>query len=165
MILAIDVHYQEGNATTAGVLFKKWFDIEETKVVISKYENVEEYVSGQFYRRELPCILQLLNEHNLSPKVIIIDGYVNLGPSKKGLGHYLFDALEGKTPIIIGVAKNSFHGISLSNEILRGNSSKPLYVTSIGIDIEEAKKLVISMHGQFRLPYLIKKADSECRNR
>jgi deoxyribonuclease V len=162
VILAIDVHYQMDHAFIAGVLFVNWLDNTETKLYFSEYENVEKYISGQFFRRELPCLLKLLKEHHLSPAFIIIDGFVNLGINKKGLGMHLFEALNETTPII-GVAKNAFKGIAENNKIFRGNSTKPLYITSVGIGLEKAKYLMMSMHGKYRIPHLIKRADSECR--
>jgi len=163
MKLAIDVQYEEDNATVAGVLFNNWQDKKENNIFITQYANVEDYVSGQFYRREMPCILKLLSDHNLTPDTIIIDGFVTLSENKKGLGKYLFEALSNTTPII-GVAKNSFSGISKNTEIIRGKSIKPLYVTSAGIELEEAKALILSMHGEYRIPTLLKLADAECRN-
>ena len=163
MKLAIDVQYDENNATIAGISFNNWDDKEETDSFITKLENVEPYISGQFYRREMPCILELLNDHNLTPDTIIIDGFVTLGNDKKGLGEYIYEALDKQTPII-GVAKNSFSGISDETKITRGKSSKPLYVTSVGINIDDAKTHILSMHGDFRIPTLLKKADNECRN-
>ena len=44
---------------------------------------------GQFYKRELPCILELLKQVNPLPNYIVIDGYVYLGGDEKpGLGKH-----------------------------------------------------------------------------
>lgn len=162
MIIAIDVHYAKNNATIAGVTFNSCKDEQEIQVYISHIEGVEDYVSGEFYRRELPCILHLLNEHSLTPELIIVDGFVTLSNNKKGLGEYLFDALDGEVPII-GVAKNSFSGLSKDAEIYRGESKKPLYISSKGLALQKAKEKVQLMSGSYRIPYLLKKADSSCR--
>ncbi len=39
-------------------------------------------------------------------------------------------------------------------------SIKPLFITSIGIDLEEATKLIKNMNGQNRIPTLLKKLDT-----
>ena len=104
MILAVDVDYKENNeAIIAGILFENWEEKEIIKEVIVKIDKVEEYISGQFYKRELPCILTLLKKLEKLPDCIIVDGYVYLDENKKGLGGYLYQALDEKIPII-GVA-------------------------------------------------------------
>ena len=40
MILAIDVDYQEKNATVAGVLFQHWQDSEAADVVVTNVETL-----------------------------------------------------------------------------------------------------------------------------
>ena len=61
---------------------------------------------------------------------------------------------------IIGVAKNFFKDTPHNCEILRGKSQKPLFITSIGIDLIDAKQNILKMSGEHRLPDLIKKVDS-----
>ena len=63
MILAIDVDYHKDNtAKVAGVLFENWEDKEPKEVYISHIAEVNEYISGEFYKRELPCILDILEK-------------------------------------------------------------------------------------------------------
>ncbi|MFC3150029.1 endonuclease V [Litoribrevibacter euphylliae] len=162
MILAVDVQYDDKSAFVAGVLFDEWNAEEPTAEYISHLHEIEEYVPGNFYKRELPCILKLLNEHRLEPTCILVDGYVYLdGKQKPGLGKKLFDTLEKKIEII-GVAKRGFSGISSKYEILRGESEKPLYITTTG-ELEIAKNKVLSMCGNYRIPALLKRADQLCR--
>ena len=78
------------------------------------------------------------------------------------LGQYLYDVLDQKIPVI-GLAKCSFASISDDYSVLRGDSKKPLYVTSVGIDQALAMKYIAEMHGDFRIPDLLKKADQACR--
>jgi len=163
MILIIDVHYYDNKARIAGITFDDWLTNKESNVYISDFEEVADYKSGEFYKRELPCILKLIEEHNLQPDLIIIDGYVWLdGVEKAGMGVHLYNNLDIKTPII-GVAKNKHSALGTGYDIIRGSSAKPLFVTAIGIDIETAKSHIANMHGNFRHPTLIKKADSACR--
>ena len=163
MILAVDVHYMGQKAIVAGVLFENWDADHPCEVFMSTVSNIEKYKSGEFYKRELPCILKLLGEHEIKPDCIVIDGFVYLdGVGKAGLGKHLYDTLEGGVNVI-GVAKKPFKDISDSFAVYRGRSDKPLYVTSEGIEIETAKKLVATMSGRFRVPTLLKRVDQACR--
>ena len=97
MILAVDVDYKQNNeAIIAGILFENWESKGITKEVIVKIDKVEEYISGEFYKRELPCIMTLLDKLSKLPDSIIVDGYVYLNNNKKGLGGYLYEALDEK---------------------------------------------------------------------
>jgi deoxyribonuclease V len=159
MILAVDVDYRDRSASIAGVAFENWQDACEKNIFESRLDDIEDYIPGQFYRRELPCILKLIEEHQLVPDLIVIDGFVYLdGKSRPGLGKHLYDALQGKTSVV-GVAKRPFKDIALECELYRGTSKKPLYITSVGIPLTEAKDYIKSMHGEYRIPDLLKKAD------
>ena len=100
----------------------------------------------------------------MKPDTIFIDGFVYLGSDMRpGLGKHLFDALEGET-VVIGVAKSPFVGASTSSETYRGGSKRPLYVTAAGIDQDQAKRIVEAMAGAYRVPTLLKLADTESRS-
>jgi len=162
MILATDVHYTQSTAMAAGVLFKHWNALEPEREYTCGIQNIEPYEPGSFYKRELPCILTLIKKHNLSVNCIVVDGYVYLDDDlRAGLGKYLYDALDGVVSVI-GVAKTPFEGINDKHKILRGDSKTPLYITSTG-DLAEAKSSIVSMHGDFRIPTLLKRADTLCR--
>ena len=157
MILAFDVKYfEDKSATIVAVVFKDFKDSKPISIYRKKIEKVLEYVSGSFYRRELPCIISLLPDVKEEIDTIIVDGYVFLG-DKPGLGAYLKERVGG-TVNIIGVAKSYCEG-SDAIEIFRGESRKPLYVSSSGIDPVEAADLVSNMHGEHRIPTLLKKVD------
>jgi deoxyribonuclease V len=163
VILAVDVDYRVDTAIVAGIIFSNWRDESPDRVVHSKMASVEDYEPGQFYKREMPCIIQLLTDYKLTPDFIVIDGFVALGQeSKPGLGMHLHDALDRKIPVI-GVAKSSFKNSRFETEVLRGSSQKPLYVTAVGVACETAKNYIRSMHGKHRIPTLLKLVDRECR--
>lgn len=162
MILAFDTYYFEDKARTVAIAFENWQDAQETTVYEETIAGINEYVPGEFYKRELPCILSLLKQIPLENcKAIIIDGFVVLDDDGKlGLGGYLYEALSNKTPII-GVAKNNFSAIHILKEaVYRGNSQKPLYVTSKGINLQIAADKIKNMDGTYRIPTLLKKVDS-----
>jgi len=164
MLACIDVDYRDNDtrASVACLLFDSWSASEPTDVVQTIVTDVAPYVPGQFYRRELPCLLAVLAQAPALPKLIIVDGYVWLGvPQKMGLGAYLHEALEQKTTIV-GVAKNPFVD-SGAVPVLRGDSSKPLYVTAEGMSAQQAATHVQQMHGDFRFPTLLKLVDQLAR--
>ena len=163
MILAIDVQYEEDSALAAGVLFSSWGSPEPDKSVVKTIEGIEPYEAGSFYKRELPCILSLLEDIEETIEVIIVDGFVTLGKEEsKGLGMHLYDSLENKIPII-GVAKRSFKGTPEQCELYSGDSAKPLFITAVGVSLEDAKSLIASMDGKHRIPTLLKRVDQLCR--
>ena len=161
MIIAIDVFYHANSntATVAGVLFKNFNNETSEQNLIIHIDQVEPYISGEFYKREMPCICKLLDQVQIPISTIVIDGYVSLGEQQHpGLGMKLYQHLGGKTPII-GVAKNSFMGVPKACEVYRGKSKKPLFITSVGIELEQAKQHIQSMAGKDRFPLLLKEAD------
>jgi len=162
MIAALDVHYLNDDATTACVCFDDWVETVSTQDFVELTHNVAPYEPGKFYKRELPCIVSLLTKHNLRPDVIVVDGYVWLDENKFGLGGHLYNKLGGIIPVI-GVAKSRFTIHSKVNEVYRGNSQNPLYITAIGVDLDKAARNIENMAGQFREPTLLKRADQLCR--
>ncbi len=161
--LAIDVHYFNSKARAAAVSFSDWQASKADDCFVVEVNGVAAYESGAFYKRELPIILKLLETYKLKPEIILIDGYVFLdGEVKAGLGKMLYDALEQSTTVI-GVAKNSFEGIGERFALYRGQSQRPLYVSSAGIDASDAKNIIRKMHGDYRLPTLLKLVDQLCR--
>ena len=159
MILAVDVYYRGDHATAAGVLFPSWESDTPSDELAVESEQVAAYRPGQFYLRELPCILALLSQIPQQPSCILIDGYVSLGKERKpGLGMHLWNALAGKIPVI-GVAKSRFKETPEETELYRGGSRSPLYVTAVGISLDEAKEHIRGMHGVHRIPTMLKRAD------
>ncbi|OGA44428.1 MAG: hypothetical protein A3F74_18730 [Betaproteobacteria bacterium RIFCSPLOWO2_12_FULL_62_58] len=77
----------------------------------------------------------------------------------------MHEALRRASPVI-GVAKTEFvalHGSPLVDLAYRGLSKKPLFVTSIDIDLREAGALISSMHGSYRIPEALRLADRLAR--
>lgn len=165
MIYAFDTYYYEDFAKTVCIAFKDWNSEQENEIFNEKTKITAEYESGAFYKRELPCILSLLEKIQLKPNdIIIVDGYVTLNDEGKiGLGGYLFETLSRKFPVV-GIAKNGFSSPdSKRREVFRGESKTPLFLTSIGIDVDEVQKKVEKMHGNFRFPTLLKRLDQLTR--
>jgi deoxyribonuclease V len=92
------------------------------------------------------------------------DGFVWLGRDKKdGLGGRLYKSLNERIPVI-GVAKSAFKDTPEELRLYRGRSSRPLFITSAGIDAGEAKSLIAIMYGQNRIPFILKRADQLSRS-
>ena len=165
MIYAFDTYYYEDYANTVCIAFEDWASEKEVEVFTEQMPVDAEYESGAFYKRELPCIISLLNKMVLKEgDIIIVDGYVTLdNDGKIGLGGYLYNTLDQKYPVI-GIAKNEFAAPdSQRRSILRGESKTPLFLTAIGIDVDEVTQHVERMHGNFRIPALLKKLDQLSR--
>ncbi|TDR87958.1 endonuclease V [Enterovirga rhinocerotis] len=161
MILAVDVDYgTAGGAVAAGLLFDDWGAARADRVIIRTLDEVGEYRPGRFFERELPCILAVLEDAE-APELIIVDGYAWLGAERKpGLGARLH-GLVGLP--VIGVAKTPFAGTPADAAVLRGRSSKPLFVTAAGMDETLARARVAAMHGPHRVPTLLRAVDRACR--
>lgn len=162
-ILAVDVDYRPDKAVVAGILFRAWGDSVPLQEISIICEIVDEYVPGEFYRRELPCILKMYKQLDKHVDIIVIDGFVYLGKERRpGLGMVLYERLKGKVAVI-GVAKSAFRDTPASTELLRGGSQRPLYVTAIGIEEDVARQAIQQMYGKDRLPTLLKQVDRLCR--
>lgn len=161
MIAAIDAHYREKFAKFVCITFDDWMDEAPKSVHTILLPEAGDYVPGEFYKRELPGILEVLKNLDLNElECIVIDGYVFLDEHHKpGLGGHLFEKTGGQIPVI-GVAKSYFHqNEKLTVEVLRGKSKKPLFVTSVGMETAVAAEKINTMAGEFRIPALLKELD------
>lgn len=164
MLIAIDVYYLAIGAKSVAVVFD-WYDAMPQQTHVVHIAEVAEYESGQFYKRELPCILAVLECVDLAKaSAIIVDGHVYTDNEKTyGLGAHLWAALHGAIPII-GVAKRAFHATeNVTISILRGQSETPLFISAIGMDINAAAEYVRTMHGAYRMPTILKTLDGMTR--
>lgn len=161
MILAFDTYYFNGKAKTVCLAFEEWTDKVPVTIYKETIDSKVQYKSGEFYKRELPCILSLLKKIPLFPvESIIIDGFVFLDDENTpGLGGRLFDYLKTKIPVI-GIAKSNFATNHNNKRTLtRGRSNRPLYVTAAGMNVDIAVQLVKKMAGPDRIPTLLKTLD------
>jgi deoxyribonuclease V len=160
MLACVDVDYRPDEAVAACVLFHGWSDEEVAAEHVQRVPEVAPYQPGQFYKRELPCLLAVLGLVSAPLEAIVIDGYVWLGQGRPGLGARLHEALGGRIPII-GVAKTRFAS-ARAVEVVRA-CTRPLYVTAAGIDAATAAGHIQTMHGPYRIPTLLKRVDALCR--
>jgi deoxyribonuclease V len=163
MIACLDVGYGESVARAACVAIYDWRDSRPAAEYLAKVRDVQDYKSGEFFRRELPCIHAVLEKLEETPTCIVVDGYVWLsGENRPGLGAHLYESLGRKVPII-GVAKNPFKDTDHATELRRGASSRPLYITAVGLPIAQAVVNIGTMHGPHRMPTVLKRVDQLSR--
>jgi deoxyribonuclease V len=161
MIACVDVDYRDDAAQAACVLLRDWTDADSAGVYVEPIASVAPYQPGQFYRRELPCLLAVLAKVKEPLDAVIVDGYVWLRDGMPGLGAHLYEAL-GRTVPVVGVAKTRFASAA-TEAVVRGTSRRPLFVTAAGMDSTEAADCVRRMHGLFRIPTVLRKVDQLCR--
>ena len=65
---------------------------------------------------------------------------------------------------VVGVAKQAFAD-GVAKPVLRGASKQPLWVTAVGTDVNSACERVRAMHGEHRIPTLLRRVDALCRGR
>jgi deoxyribonuclease V len=159
----LDVFYRELEATSACVLFNEWPDSKPAGEIVRRVSPITPYEPGNFYRRELPCLLDILAELPQAPELVIVDAYVWLDSvGRPGLGARLHAELGGRIPVI-GVAKSHLQGAP-AIPVIRGKSRSPLFVSSAGIEPREAALRIAQMDGQFRIPTLLRRVDRLCRD-
>ncbi len=163
MLACVDVDYRENEAIAACVLFADWAAESHDIELIERISPIADYEPGNFYKRELPCLLKVLKQAPAELDAVVIDGYVTLDETgNPGLGAHLYEALDQAIPII-GVAKSRYRHITQAHCVVRGDSQRPLFVTAVGLEVEEAARHIEAMHGPYRLPTLIKTVDRLCR--
>jgi deoxyribonuclease V len=168
MILALDVAYTgDTQGYAVALAFTNWAAATPAATYATAVSPIAAYEPGAFYKRELPCLLAVLTQIDLAEvSCVVVDSYVTLGAEERpGLGQHLHAALGGRVPII-GVAKTKFAGVAPQVVLVqRGQSQNPLYVTSVGLPVGEAARLVARMHGEYRLPTLLKLLDDLTKQR
>jgi deoxyribonuclease V len=164
LIAFLDVDYRDSGAVAAAVLAHDWADRAPATEIVAHIPDVAEYVPGEFFRRELPCLLNVLDRCPVPPDVVVVDGYVWLGPDRPGLGARLHQALGGSIPVV-GVGKTCFLSAqAVAVPTLRGTSKQPLWVTAVGMGPSAAAEAVRTMHGPYRLPTLLGRVDRLARS-
>lgn len=164
-VAVVDVHYDGDCATAACVVAASWTDGSPVEEHVTRVSDVRPYKPGAFFERELPCVLAVLSLVQTKYQAIVIDGYVELDErGTPGLGGHLH-AHYGGAIAVVGVAKTPYRGSPFAVSVLRGASRSPLYVTARGLLLDEAAELVQRMHGEHRIPALLRRVDGLARGR
>jgi deoxyribonuclease V len=158
---AVDVHYPDAGGAFAALVVAG--DAEFATVVgehVVRLDRVAPYQPGRFFLRELPAIAAVLASTD-PVDLLVVDGYVDLDPhGRPGLGAHVHAQLG--VPVI-GVAKTAFGPATQAAPVLRGTSTRPLFVTAAGLPVERAAALVAAMAGPHRLPTALRRVDALCR--
>ena len=161
MIACLDVDYRATSVVAACVGFHAWTDAAAAREhVVRSDQPAAPYEPGKFFERELPYLRAALAAFAEPIQLAIVDGYVWLDAGRPGLGAHLHAALG--IPVV-GIAKTHF-GSADAIAVTRGESATPLFITAAGIAAETAAAHVVAMHGPFRIPTLIKRADTLARS-
>ena len=59
---------------------------------------------------------------------------------------------------VIGVATMRFRGAGHALQITRGLSSRPIFITAVGMGQEAAAEHLKPMHGPYRIPTMLQRA-------
>jgi len=164
-ILCLDAAYGPARAAAAAAVIHSWDAENVGQILVRRFDSQpEEYEPGAFYKRELPLLLPVISDFDDPIRTIVIDGYVWLGTDgPPGLGGHLFASLASRIPVI-GVAKTRYGNDTWSIPIHRPGSKRPLFVTSAGIEKEEAAECINRMHGDHRVPTILALVDRAARS-
>lgn len=172
--LIFDVKYddEKGLAKVAALEFENFTDKVETNSYTQDCKIYSEYIPGEFYKRELPSIM-LLIQNNIGISKLkdeydtsIVDGLYMLGKDHPGLGARLKQELLNNYDVdieVIGIAKTYYKDCEqVAGIVYRGKDAiKPLYVN--GSLQKNYVDIVKNMAGDYRLPYLVKQVDKLSR--
>ena len=173
MIIAFDTYYYDGYSYTVGGIFESWASNNASYYVTSKRKCTDaEYDSGELYK--LSCIMQCISMIKLDNiDAIIINGFAWLSDDGKelvkGLGAKLFNSIKviyGNEIDVIGISKSKYH-VQIPNclEVTHGIECKvPLYITCSNIENTNHYSVLVSrMHGDFRIPTILRLIDTKAR--
>jgi deoxyribonuclease V len=154
----VDVAYTPISSRAACVIFNEWTDAAPAREVVLDLPAAADYEPGEFYKRELPCLLAVLSSLAQQPDTVIIDGYVWVSSDRlPGLGAHLYRSLNEAT-CVVGIAKSRYHNAP-AIPVMRGTSREPVFVSAAGLDEHTAAVHVAHMHGPYRIPTLIRRVD------
>lgn len=166
-IACLDAAYDRTAAAVAGALIRSWDARDASQMLVRRFDRPPgRYEPGAFYKRELPLLLSVISDFDEPIEIIVIDGYVWLDANGLPglLGGHLFSSLRRRIPVV-GIAKTRYRNDTWSISVLRGQSQRPLFITSAGIEATEAAECVRRMHGDYRIPMILNNVDRAARER
>jgi deoxyribonuclease V len=177
-VAGLDVAYSGDDLAAAIVVLNG--SLEEVDRAIVRGRTTFPYVPGLFAFREIPALLDALDQLKTTPDLLVCDGYGLAHPRRFGLACHL-GVLTGIPTF--GVAKTAFVGTYDQPGATRGSASdlllddeivgavlrtqtdvKPVYV-SVGHRIDLATAMAHTLHltPKYRLPETTRAADHACR--
>ncbi len=175
-VAGLDVGFQHGGVLTrAAVVVYSFPELREIESAIACFQTYFPYVPGLLSFREIPAILEAMEQLSASPDLLLCDGQGIAHPRRCGLASHL--GLLCDLPAI-GAAKSRLIGIhqpvgdgrgdwqplldgeEVIGAVLRSRSGvRPLFV-SIGhrLSLETAISYTLHMIGNHRLPEPLRRA-------
>lgn len=175
-VAGVDVGFEEGGSVTrAAVVVLRFPDLDPVDRALAKRPTSFPYVPGLLSFREIPAVLDALEDLRTVPDLLLCDGQGYAHPRRLGLACHL-GLLTGLPSI--GVAKSRLigehkpvgenkgdrawllQGREVIGAVLRTRTRvQPLYV-SVGhrIGLETALEYVLACTGRFRLPETTRQA-------
>ncbi|WP_405057735.1 deoxyribonuclease V [Kribbella sp. NBC_01505] len=178
-VAGLDVQY-DGDRLAAAVVVLEWETLAEVDRAVVPGRTAFPYVPGLFAFREVPALLDALEQLETTPDLLVCDGQGVAHPRRFGLASHL-GVLTGLPSI--GVAKTAFVGTHVEPAAERGSAAdlvldgevvgavlrtqdgvKPLYV-SVGHRVSLATAISHTLHlsPRYRLPETTRAADRLCR--
>lgn len=176
-VAGVDVAFPEkGQVTQAGVVVLDFPSLQVVEQAVARVATTLPYVPGLLSFREIPAILQALEQLKTLPDLILCDGQGLAHPRRFGLACHLgvLTGLAtigvGKTRFVgkhepVGEEKGAYKWLWDKGEIvgvvLRSRTKvKPIYV-SIGhrVSLETAIEYVLACTPKYRLPETTRLAD------
>jgi deoxyribonuclease V len=175
-VAGVDVGFEANGAVTrAAVVILSYPALEIQERVIARRPTAFPYVPGLLSFREVPAILDALEQLSIRPDLLLCDGQGLAHPRRFGLACHLGVLVDlpsigvGKSRLVgshepLGAARGERQPLQDSDEtigmVLRTRTGvKPLFV-SIGhrVSLETAVSFVLRCGGKYRLPEPIRQA-------
>lgn len=167
---------QQGTITRAAVVVLSFPDLNPVDEALVRCPTTFPYVPGLLSFREIPAVLQALNQIQIQPDIILCDGQGIAHPRRLGIATHLGLITDCPT---IGVAKSRLTGTHSEVPLEKGHwvplmdgkepigavlrsrtGTKPLYISpGHRISLETALVYVLRCTPKYRLPETTRYAD------
>ncbi|MEO3888712.1 endonuclease V [Nonomuraea sp. B5E05] len=181
LVAGLDVHYHGDEAVTAAVVVLDGSTLAPVEQVVAEGRVAFPYVPGLFAFRELPALIDALEQLTVTPDLLVCDGYGLAHPRGFGLACHLgvltgLPALGvGKTPFIgthepPGPERGAwtpivYEGGTVGRALRTQRGVKPVYVSQgHRISLDTATDEVLRLAARFRLPEPVRHADHLARH-
>ncbi|WP_327580614.1 endonuclease V [Nonomuraea sp. NBC_00507] len=182
LVAGLDVHYHgPGDGLTAAVVVMDAAVLAVVEQVVVHGTAAFPYVPGLFAFRELPALVEALEQLTVTPDLLVCDGYGLAHPRGFGLACHIgvltgLPALGvGKTPFVgthepPGPQRGAWtpivhEGATVGRALRTQRGVKPVYVSQgHRIALDTATDQVLRLAPRYRLPEPIRRADHLARH-
>ncbi|MFG3436793.1 endonuclease V [Nonomuraea sp. NPDC047897] len=181
LVAGLDVHYRDDERLTAAVVVLDAATLSVVEQATAHGRAAFPYVPGLFAFRELPALVEALEQLTVTPDLLVCDGHGLAHPRGFGLACHLgvltgLPALGvGKTPFVgthatPGPERGAWtpivlDGSTVGRALRTQDGIKPVYVSpGHRIDLETATDQVVRLTPRHRLPEPVRRADHLARH-